>query len=54
MLTEQEIQQICRRYEFDCPICGTSNGFYRLKRDMCRATETEGDGHPLGFKWSCP
>ena len=54
MLTEQEIQQICRRYEIPCPVCGQENGYYRLKRDMVRATESEGDGHPLNYRWGKP
>ena len=54
MLSEQEIQQICRKYDIVCPVCDTSNTFNRLKRDICRATETEGDGHPLKWRWAKP
>ena len=53
MLTEQEIQQICRRY-VPCPVCGQDNSYYRLKRDMARGTEIEGDGHPLKYRWGKP
>ena len=52
MLSEQEIQQICRKYDIVCPICGVSNTFNRLKRDIFRATETEGDGHPIKWRWA--
>jgi len=54
MLSEQETLQICRRYEITCPICGTENVFFRLKPDICRPVKTEGDGHPLSFKWGKP
>jgi len=53
-LSEEELLQICRRYEITCPICETQNEFFRLKPDICRPVETEGDGHPLCFKWSQP
>ena len=51
MLNEQEILQICSIYELVCPICETKNVHFRLKRDMARPSETEGDGHPLQYKW---
>ena len=51
MLSEQELMQICRRYPISCPICGTDNEFFRLKRDICRPVKTEGDGHPLNYRW---
>ena len=54
MLSEQEIQQICRRYEIPCPICGEENSYYRLKRDMARPTDTAGDGHPRTYRWGKP
>jgi len=53
-LSEQEIQQICRAYEIKCAVCGTANSFYRLKRDMARAAKTDGDGHPISYKWGKP
>lgn len=52
--SEQELLQICRRYEIPCPVCGTANTHYRLKPDIVRPTKTEGDGHPLGYRWSKP
>ena len=51
MLNEQEILQICSKYELVCAICETKNVHFRLKRDMARPSETEGDGHPLQYKW---
>ena len=54
MLTEQELAQICRAYEIACPICGTSATHFRLKRDMARPAKTEGDGHPIAWKWGKP
>ena len=51
MLSEKELLQICRRYELVCPICETKNSYFRLKRDMARPLETEGDGHPHSYKW---
>ncbi|MFC1526899.1 DUF2225 domain-containing protein [Candidatus Latescibacterota bacterium] len=51
MLTEQELQQICRTYEITCPVCATEASHYRLKRDMARARKSEGDGHPTEWKW---
>ncbi len=51
MLIEQEIQQICRKYTITCPFCSTPNEYYRLKRDMARPAESEGDGHPLAWRW---
>ena len=50
-LSEQEIQQICRAYEIKCAVCSTANSFFRLKRDMARAAKTDGDGHPITYKW---
>lgn len=50
-LSEQELLQICRKYELACPICGTANLFYRLKPDIVRPGRSEGDGHPLTFRW---
>lgn len=52
MLSEEELTQICRKYAIPCPICGAENDYFRLKRDMARAAKTEGDGHPLTYKWS--
>ena len=54
MLSEQELLQICSRYELTCPVCETKNNYFRLKRDMARGIETEGDGHPLKYKWGKP
>ena len=51
MLSEQETLQICTAYELVCPICETKNVYYRLKRDMVRPLDTEGDGHPMRYKW---
>ena len=51
MLSEQELQQICRAYPITCPACGTENTHYRLKRDMARARDQEGDGHPTAYRW---
>ncbi|MEW6752534.1 MAG: GGDEF domain-containing protein [Candidatus Latescibacterota bacterium] len=51
-LSEQELVQICRKYELACPICGSTNRFYRLKPDIVRAGKTEGDGHPLAYRWA--
>lgn len=51
MLSEQETLQICTGYELVCPICETKNVYYRLKRDMVRPLDTEGDGHPMRYKW---
>ncbi len=51
MLSEQETLQICNGYELVCPICETKNVYYRLKRDMVRPLDTEGDGHPMRYKW---
>ena len=54
MLSEQELQQICRAYEIVCPVCDTSNSYHRLKRDIARPATTEGDGHPTKWKWAKP
>jgi hypothetical protein len=54
MLTEAELQQICRSYQIVCPVCATANQHYRLKRDMARAAKSEGDGHPTKWKWGKP
>ncbi len=51
MLSEPETLQICTGYELVCPICETKNVYYRLKRDMVRPLDTEGDGHPMRYKW---
>lgn len=50
-LSEQELIQICRKYELPCPVCETSNTYYRLKRDICRPKKIEGDGHPRQYEW---
>tara|TARA_B100000686_G_C16765252_1_gene961339 strand:+ start:69 stop:1832 length:1764 start_codon:yes stop_codon:yes gene_type:complete len=52
MLKDQELLQICRSYEITCAFCATKNQFYRFKRDMVRPVKTEGDGHPLSWKWA--
>jgi len=52
--SEDGVLQICRRYEITCPICENKNELLRLKADICRPVETEGDGHPLRFKWGKP
>lgn len=54
MLTEQELQQVCRVYKTTCPVCGTEADHYRLKRDMARAVKAAGDGYPLQYKWQKP
>lgn len=54
MLSEQEVQQICRVYKVTCPVCATDADHQRLKRDMVRATKTAGDGYPLEYKWAKP
>jgi len=54
MLSEQELQQICRAYEVSCPVCSTQTPHYRLKPDMARPGKTEGDGHPLTWRWGKP
>lgn len=54
MLSEQELQQICRTYTITCPACGSENAHFRLKRDMARARQQEGDGHPTEYKWQKP
>ena len=51
MLSEQETLQICSTYELVCPVCETKNVHFRLKRDMARGLDTEGDGHPMRYKW---
>ena len=51
MLSDQEMLQICRKYDIQCPLCDTTKEFYRLKRDMVRPQKSEGDGHPTEFKW---
>ncbi len=51
MLSDQEILQICRKYDIQCPLCDTTKEFYRLKRDVVRPQKSEGDGHPTEFKW---
>ncbi|HJP31769.1 MAG TPA: DUF2225 domain-containing protein [Candidatus Latescibacteria bacterium] len=54
MLSEQEVQQICRVYKITCPVCLSEADFNRLKRDMARAVKTAGDGYPLQYKWQKP
>jgi diguanylate cyclase (GGDEF)-like protein len=54
MLTEQELQQICRVYKIVCPVCSTESDYHRLKRDMARGVKTAGDGYPLQYKWQKP
>ncbi len=53
-LSQEEIQQICRAYEIKCAVCSTANSFFRLKRDMARAAKTDGDDHPITYKWGKP
>lgn len=53
-MTEKEVLQICRKYEIACPVCSAANSYFRLKPDICRPKETEGDGHPLSWRWSKP
>ena len=54
MLSEQELQQICRVYKITCPVCLSEADFHRLKRDMARAVKTAGDGYPFEYKWQKP
>ena len=54
MLSDQELQQICRVYKITCPVCLSEADFHRLKRDMVRAVKTAGDGYPLVYKWQRP
>ncbi|MDA0335560.1 MAG: GGDEF domain-containing protein [bacterium] len=54
MLSDLELQQICRVYKIVCPVCLTAADFHRLKRDMARAVKTAGDGYPLTYKWQKP
>jgi len=53
-LNEKELLQICRKYEFACPVCEARNAFFRLKPDICRPGDQEGDGHPRTWRWSKP
>ena len=53
-LSEKELLQICRKYEFACPVCEARNTFYRLKPDICRPGDQEGDGHPRAWRWTKP
>lgn len=53
-LSEQELLQICRKYEITCTVCGTPNAFFRLKPDICRPGNQEGDGHPRVWRWNKP
>ena len=46
MLSEQELLQICSRYELACAVCETKNGYFRLKMDMARGVDTEGTAIP--------
>jgi len=54
MLSEQELRQICRSYEVSCPACAVDTSHFRLKPDMARPGKTEGDGHPLTWRWGKP
>ncbi len=54
MLSQEEVLQICRKYELKCGICETDNAHFRLARDIVRAAKTEGDGHALEYKWNKP
>ncbi len=54
MLSDQELEQICRVYKIICPVCQSEADFHRLKRDMARAVKTAGDGYPLVYKWQKP
>ncbi|MCC7265063.1 MAG: GGDEF domain-containing protein [Candidatus Latescibacteria bacterium] len=51
-LSEKELLQICRKYEFACPVCEARNTFFRLKPDICRPGDQEGDGHPRAWRWT--
>ena len=53
-LNEKELLQICRKYEFPCPVCEARNTFFRLKPDICRPGDQEGDGHPRAWRWTKP
>jgi diguanylate cyclase (GGDEF)-like protein len=35
-------------------MCETTQGYYRLKRDIVRTQKAEGDGHPTEYKWGKP
>ena len=54
MLSDQDLEQICRVYKIICPVCQSEADFHRLKRDMARAVKTAGDGYPLVYKWQKP
>ncbi len=41
------VESLCRVYTIACPACGTENPFPRYTRDVCRASSSELDGHPL-------
>lgn len=41
------VESLCRVYTIACPACGTDNPFPRYTRDVCRASSSEPDGHPL-------
>lgn len=41
------VEQLCRVYTIACPACGAENPFPRYTRDVCRASSTGADGHPL-------
>ncbi|HAA78329.1 TPA: hypothetical protein DCE37_24795 [Candidatus Latescibacteria bacterium] len=41
------VDSLCRVYTIPCPACGTENPFPRYTRDVCRASSSEPDGHPL-------
>ncbi|MBI2504493.1 MAG: GGDEF domain-containing protein [Candidatus Latescibacteria bacterium] len=53
-LSEKELLQICRKYEFACPVCEERNTFFRLKPDIVRPGDQEGDGHPRTWRWTKP
>lgn len=41
------VDTLCRVYTIPCPACGAENPFPRYTRDVCRASSSEPDGHPL-------
>ncbi len=54
MLSQEEVLQICRKYQLKCGICETGNDHFRLARDIVRPAKTEGDGHAIEYKWNKP
>jgi diguanylate cyclase (GGDEF)-like protein len=46
------VESLCRVYTIPCPACGTDNPFPRYRRDVCRASSSEPDGHPLAVSFS--